>query len=233
VFIHTHWTQNRNLSSRGLAEHPDYVPAKEHADIDAAKRVINDIVDEITIDRIVDAVDGRESFVLAPLALPSETNNILPVAYTVFLARELDFTICKNIHQKKNISRDRRGFWERVIMNPEFYGPVHAGKNYVIADDVFTIGGTIAGLRSYIENNGGNVLCATALAHPSGENVDIAPKPSTLAKLRHQHGEPLDSLLRKELGYGLECITEPEAYRFLQCPRTDDIGKGIRRAQNP
>ena len=52
----------------------------------------------------------------------------------------------------------------RLAFPAVFGGEVKAGRDYLILDDNSTMGGTIAGLKGYIENRGGKVIGAAVMS---------------------------------------------------------------------
>ncbi|HXH19880.1 MAG TPA: hypothetical protein VNJ07_12440 [Chitinophagales bacterium] len=76
---------------------------------------------------------------------------------------------------------------------------------YVIADDVSTTGSTLNDLCNYIEQNGGEVIAALALAVAHhrilGQGTQLTITPQTLSALRKKFGAELTNFVREHFGY--------------------------------
>lgn len=196
-------------------------------------------------------LSGRLTYVVAPVKPSYPNGNVLASYFASTIARELELIRLKGIFQKPRRKRDKtKEFLPRFANPVEFYfdpegdaqNIVREGVDFILADDVLTYGGTFAGLRGFIENHGGRVICMTALAGmPDGFNRDLAKSlsPNQLARYDQSiFGNPpgefqlaLSSKLLKEietfrngifsgffeelLGYGPNCFTEREARALL------------------
>ena len=119
----------------------------------------------------------------------------------------------------------------RLAMNPSFDGEVERGQPYVLVDDTLTMGETMASLRGYIENRGGQVLGAAVMtAHPGA--LDIAIKPKMLADIERKHGQAMNDYWRKEFGYPIEQLTQGEAGHLRAAPTVDAIRDRIAAARD-
>lgn len=63
---------------------------------------------------------------------------------------------------------------ERLLLRPSFEGAVERGRNYVLVDDVTSMGGTLAELANYIRLNNGNVLGSIVLVN-AGRDKKFKP----------------------------------------------------------
>jgi hypothetical protein len=109
------------------------------------------------------------------------------------------------------VGRTKLNASERFLYHPVFQGEVHPDIVYVIADDVCTLGGTLAALRGYIVNNGGKVCSFTTLAHRDGEWQSLAIRPETCKEVEGLYGVAFNSFWKGEIGYDALCLTETEA----------------------
>lgn len=171
--------------------------------------------------------------VAAPSLMLAESQNVLARAYAKFLAKELSWHADSKIYQLKTINRDfSTDGWFRFAVQPGFYGLVQKGRNYVVADDVCTMGATLANLRGFIEENGGHVLGTTVLANGYGNHVEIALADATLSRLTGHLGGQLAGVCKTEVGYELECLTEAEGQFLLRCPTYVELREGIDGARD-
>jgi hypothetical protein len=215
-------------------DHADWPAAKTEGDEEAALRIVRRAMREEVLEGILEdcAADGeRPPLVVAPALTLAERRNALAIAYGTELAFEMGWEYSDRIFQVRTISRDLRKTWFRLKNQPQFCGFVEAGRRYVLTDDVLTMGGTMASLRGFIENQGGVVICMTALAGGNaGGRTRISLAPQTLLSLTDAHGGRLRDLVRKEMGFGIDCLTEPEGQFLLARPSYDACRKGLHGA---
>jgi len=57
---------------------------------------------------------------------------------------------------------------QRDVLRQALEGEVISGQKYIVVDDALTMGGTIASLRGYIENNGGKVMATSVMTVREG-----------------------------------------------------------------
>jgi hypothetical protein len=215
-------------SEQNLPDHPAYWPAKKKRNVKAAFKLCDDVVTEENLDFLYDLAYRLEPVVVAPALTLHETQNALARSYAVWLSGKMKWHLDEKIYQSKTINRDfNNNGWFRIVNEPEFYGEVQKDRPYLIADDVCAMGGTLASLRGYIETNGGKVLGMTVLASGSGENVQISLVGDTFTRLSSKWGGELGEACCKELGHGLESITEPEGRFLLRCPSYEHFRAGI------
>lgn len=212
VFVHTKW---HDAAEPCLATHRDFERAKYQGDADAAARLLNDLIEPRVLDDLVDRFGPRDPLVVAPSVSPGNENNALATTHAVYLKRALEIEHCTTIIQTRTIKRDKSSKWVRISNPSQFTGFVPA-RDFIIADDVYTSGGTMADLRSFIEMQGGRVIAMTAIATRSGSYAPIAIQPATKMALAEAYGADLDEFWLEEFGYGIESFTEREARHLLE-----------------
>jgi hypothetical protein len=221
---------------RCLSEHELYEDAKRKGDVRAALKVIEDSVDWDQLDLIVDFHrdrSGRLPSLVAPSLAEGGGVNALPVAYSAFLAKELGFPRCDTLFQHQGVKRDLKGGWFRFANKALLFGEIQPDHTYIIADDVCTLGGTIAETRSFIEGLGGHVVGATCLASATGHNVQLALTDKTSYELATKFGDPLRDFWKEEFGYDTDCLTDPEAsYLVRNGVNVDGIRDAIHRQRD-
>lgn len=232
VYVHTLWKGKRE-GLTPLSSHALYEAAKGQRDFDSAAALIDDIVSERTYYDLFEHVEdtGLSPRLIAPAARPADSNNALAISYAQWLGREFEWPVEKRVFHQKSFKRDLNGAWPRIAHHSSFYGEIDTGAAYVIVDDVVTLGGTIADLRSFIVRKGGRAIAASALASPSGDNERVRLGDDTLKRIRDLYGDDL-SKVDTLLGCSHSCLTEAEGSRVAGCYGYVDLRKKILGARN-
>lgn len=177
---------------------PDYEAAKG-GDRKAALNVAQQLFNPRRVAKL--AKQFPDATLVPVRAIERSGRNKLPQMYAHVLADEFPgWTVDKSLVQSSRAHHTGANAAERAIRVPEFDGKVEKGKNYILVDDVATSGSTFAALRNYIQERGGKVVAATALAttnHPQlGYGGHLAIKPETLTALKSKFDIPqLERLL--------------------------------------
>lgn len=217
-----------HTTTRIRDSHSDYEAAKA-GDENAAARLIADLVDPGTVKGEVGDVTGRDVIVVPVRAVERNGENVIPDSYAAFLSKLLGARIDRGIIQTNIAGHTRAGGFTRLAVPAEFAGEVELSKEYVIVDDHIGMGGTVASLKGYIEDNGGRVVLATTLTK-SRDSHHIALRLPTLQALRDKHRQALENFWTTPFGHGLDGLTEPEAQYLLRMPTVDRIRDRISEA---
>ncbi|TLP68252.1 hypothetical protein FEA48_30840 [Pseudomonas nitroreducens] len=199
-----------------LNNHPDYAAAKA-GDTAAALRVARDAITPEFVDQVRQAVPAGSSPKIVPvLAREGAGDNRIPVIAAEVLAQRLGLQTDLTPVQQEKIGRTQASALERVARQPTFQGDVAPG-DYILLDDTLTQGGTLAQLKTHIEDNGGRVVLAAAL---TGKNYSrkLSLDSSTLAEVRGKYGS-IEPWFRETFGYGFEGLTQSEARTILTFDR--------------
>ena len=192
--------------SSGINADPNYEEAK-NGNYFAAKQLVNNLCKEDKIKKLVAAYPDA---VVVPIATKGNGHNQIPVAYADKLGESgMEFNHDILINKKAN--HTQKSEIEQLISQNEFDGKVEKQRKYVIVDDVVTNGGSINGLRHYIEDNGGSVVAASTLSAGKG-STEHAPSKKTIDAVYSKHGEAINDYL-KSIGIedGVESLTNREA----------------------
>ena len=210
-------------------QHPDYAAAKA-GDPEAATRFVNDMIDPVKLDALRATIRECRPTVVAVHAEEAAGRNAIPERYAALLSRDLGLPLDEDIIQANEPRRTGQNGEYRLSVHSEFDGPVQAGRDYLIVDDDVTQGGTLADLRSYLDNRGGRVVAATTLTG-SRQSEILAPRPETLAALRAKVPD-LESRWQRAFGHDFSGLTQGEANYLLRSPEADALGdRIIARAQ--
>lgn len=199
-----------------LNNHPDYAAAKA-GDSAAALRVARDAITPEFVEQVRQAIPPGSSPKIVPvLAREGAGDNRIPLMAAEVLAQRLGLQTDLNPVQQEKIGRTQASALERVVRQPNFQGEVAPG-DYILLDDTLTQGGTLAQLKTHIEDNGGRVVLATAL---TGKNYSrkLSLDSSTLAEVRGKYGS-IEPWFRETFGYGFEGLTQSEARTILTFDR--------------
>lgn len=222
-----------------LKDQPGYRDAKHRGDIRAARRIVETFLTKGVLEEIKTLTEGTDALVVAPCTMSKGQHNVLPISMAHHVAHHLGLTVNKQIFQRKGPHRTGQDGIERLFNHPGFYGAVHKGRSYLIVDDVLTLGGTAADIRSHIEANGGKVLGTVVLSHSPSRNAmdcdkvqslrsgaevaDMAISPAAVGKLTKKFGTILTTLCRKAFGNGPECFTAQEGGFIARFSSLDSV----------
>ena len=196
-----------------LSGHADYAAAKAGDDT-AALRVARDVITSEFVENVRAALpEGSKPLVVAVQSQEATGNNRIPRMAAEVLAQRLGLQVSEDIVQAAKVNRSGGDALHRLTNQPPFTGKVEKGRDYVLIDDTLTQGGTLAQLKTHIEDNGGKVVLATAL---TGKDYSrkIALNSQSLADVRERFGS-IEPWWRDQFGYGFEGLTESEARTIL------------------
>lgn len=196
-----------------LSAHADYAAAKAGDDT-AALRVARDVITQEFVEDVRAALPkGSKPLVVAVQSQEATGNNRIPRMAAEVLAHRLGLQVSEDIVQAAKVNRSAGDALHRLANQPPFTGKVEKGRDYVLIDDTLTQGGTLAQLKTHIEDNGGKVVLATAL---TGKDYSrkIALNSQSLADVRERFGS-IEPWWRDQFGYGFEGLTESEARTIL------------------
>lgn len=202
--------------------HRDYEAAKG-GDKDAAYRLVSDVLTKDAVDKIRNIIGNREVLLAAVHAEEASGRNKIPQAMADILGKVLHQEVDDNIVQTKRVGRTGQDGFGHLANQPEFSGNVRSDLPYFIVDDTLTQGGTLAGLKGYIESHGGRVIGASALTGKQ-YSARMALSPQTLSQLReHFGGTGLENWWKQQYGHGFDGLTGSEANYLLRAGDADKI----------
>jgi hypothetical protein len=216
--------------------HESYLAAKG-GDAEAALNLALDLMDvDGAAERCLAGLIGsREVFLLPVVADEVMGFNAIPDAMAFALAHDLRLhglkvaAVSGEVIQTNKVGHTRAPAFQRLVTPAMFDGDVRPGRSYLLVDDHVGLGGTLASLRGYVESRGGAVIGITTLTE-SRDARQIKLRTETLNVLRKRHGTDLDTLWRRQFGYGLDCLTEVEALVLCRQPSVDAIEAFLAKA---
>lgn len=228
--IRTAWGDFPPVVSNGklgeLKNEPEYSAAKA-GDVEQSALLVEKLLKDETVQEIKDLIGDSKPILVPVQSVEASGKNRIPQATAFALAEKLGLQVDESIYQSNTVKRTDTGIYHRYVAPPEFKGEVQAGKSYLIVDDTFSVGGTIATLKGYIENNGGKVIGSTVMtAHAL--KVDIPILPNMLQSLQQKQG--LNEYWKQEFGYGVDKLTQQEA-GHLRKPTLEQIQERVQEAR--
>ena len=208
-----------------IKAHADYKAAKG-GDLPAATRLARDLLDSETIQKVRDAFDADTIF-LPIHAIEASGRNKIPVAAANVMANEVGGSVSYDVIQANQAFHTGARPLDRLLSRPVFDGNVAQGGRYVIVDDVTVMGGTIAELASYIQENGGEVVGIAPLVNAGRESIFPAT-PARIKKIGERYGDEIRSVL----GVEPAALTENEASVILNYRDADTLRTSLAKAGN-
>lgn len=228
--IRTAWNDFPPVISNGklgdLKNEPEY-PAAKAGDVVQSALLVEKLLKDETVQEIKNLIGDNQPILVPIQSEEASGKNRIPHATAHALADKLGLQVDTDIVQSNAVKRTDTGIYHRYVAPPEFKGEVQAGKSYLIVDDTLSVGGTIAALKGYIENNGGKVIGSTVMtAHDL--KVNIAIQPNMLQSLEQKQG--LNEYWKQEFGYGVDKLTQQEA-GHLRKPTLEQIQERVQEAR--
>ena len=211
----------------------DYEAAKQHGDIEAARRLVAKRINPQHLERMVTDLKERgispEEVIVVPVLEKEQGKNALPRALGEYAAHYLNARLETNIVDTSQSTHTGKETINRLLDRKSFEGPVAANSKYLLVDDVLTQGGTLHELRHYLANNGAEAVGAVTLAFSRYSSTmehrnTLAIQPDTIDELERRYGRnELEQVLKDhDVSGSLEALSEGEG-RFLLGKKFPDI----------
>lgn len=219
----------RNGSLEEMKNTDGYQEAKA-GDPRAALNLVQSLLSEQTIDDIKKMANGREPIIVGIRAEESKGKNQIPNAMAHVLADKTGWERDTSLYQISYAGRTGSDSSYRLAFPAVFGGDVKAGRDYLLLDDNSTMGGTIAGLKGYIENRGGRVIGAAVMS-ARATGLELVPTVKQLNDIQQKHGDVANDYFQKTFGYGITRLTRGEAGAVRTAPTFDTIRNRIDEAR--
>ena len=233
-----HFVDHENACAKPwklLENHPCYSAAKNNEDRAAALTLVQDFLKSPKNQKLLEILKQKYSgSVVVPVrAIEAGGKNRIPEMLAEYISQNTGIDINTNIVQTNKVHRTGSDEWHRFAFRPSYDGLVISNRNYILVDDVFSLGGSFNELRLFIESNHGNVVHTAAIATGrSGQEIALNPK--TLKDLVDRYSEiKLQSFLKEIDLYdgNYKALTEPEARALRRAPSLDDARDRILAAR--
>jgi hypothetical protein len=206
-----------------MKAHPGYRMAKA-GDIDAAVSLVTDLA----LDFLKDAVQmlPASAYYVAPHAKEASGDNALPQVIATTCALLSGGAVDNDIVQTTRVFHTGADPMERMASRPEFEGIVIPDAEYVIVDDVPTMGGTLAELAHYLQDRGGRITGAIVLVN-AGRSEYFHPSSSIQSKLQSRYEQEI----RQLFGIWPQALTANEANYLVGFRTVDEIRNRLLKAR--
>ena len=234
---------NEQYAKNSLKHHPLYEAAKRSGDHNAAQQVVSDLLSDSSLMNIEKDLMGRKPLIIVPSLTRYDPNNVIPITFAHILGKELGLDVCDYIYELKGQGRTGQGGIYRLFRQPKFKADhLPAGADFLVADDVCTLGGTLANLVQYIENNEARTIGVTALADGDASpqakqrrrNTDFllnATREETIKVAKH-YGDEIEQDLKRYAGIDYESLTSREASFLLNATTPELVRAEILQLEN-
>jgi simple sugar transport system permease protein len=207
-----------------FSAHPDYAAARA-GDKAAAERFVDAMVTVDKIEQIRRMIGDTQPIVVAPHAEEVTGRNAIPETYAHYLSDELGLSVDREIVQANRPRRTGQDGAYRRAARCAFDGDVEQGRDYLMVDDNVTQGGTLADLRSFIEQRGGNVVGASTLTGSRSSEI-LAPRAETIHQLRTRFPD-LEAKWKTAFGHDFTGLTQSECTYLVRSKPADALGDRI------
>lgn len=206
-----------------IKQHPDYVAAKsgEH---EPAYRLVSQIASQFLQSLVGEFPEG--SYFVSPFAQEAGGDNAIPLLLSLMAAEKLNGVSETDIVQLQRVFHTGADPMERLLLRPSFEGTVERGSNYVLVDDVTSMGGTLAELANYLRLNGGNVLGSIVLVN-AGRDKNFRPVKKHIKLLEERFNEQIE----QQFGIKISALTANEASYLIGFRTFDEIRNRCLKAE--
>ena len=200
-----------NHTSASVArQHPDFHAAK-HGDMDAALRLVGDLVKDEKVVEI--ARQWPSAHIVYNHKMQGGDINMIPAAYAAKFSAA-GMVVEHGVIAITDVSHTGAPDIARLSKRMRFEGEVSRGKDYILLDDFITSGAELRDLRDYIQSKGGNVVMMTTFGHGSfGRLKDIRIDNEYTDRLRAS-GITDQDLRKYGIASEIGCLTIGEAAKL-------------------
>lgn len=191
-------------------------------DKEAALKLVGNVLKQDKIQLLSEYVQDK-TIITPVIAKERVGNNKLPEQYANLLGNLLQCEVTNDIVQINKSFHTGSDAMHRLLNRAIFDGTVQKGYNYIILDDVMTMGGTLSDIRKYIEFKEGKVILASTLANMG--QVKLAINDELIKALSLKFGKDKLDILLREVGIAnaIEELTYAEGQQLLKFKSIDSI----------
>ena len=206
-----------------IKAHPKYKEAKAGG-VEAAVELVSDIV----LDFLVSIKEKLpcNAIYIAPHAREATGDNAIPQVLATAAAIVANGTVETDIVQITRVYHTGADPMERMSLRPEFEGIVTQGGQYVLVDDVTSMGGTLAELTDYLLRSGGNIAAVIVLVN-AGRVKQFQPTKKVIRELEKRYANEIEEIF----GIVPCALTANEANYLIGFKSADEIRNRLAKAR--
>lgn len=209
-------TSVTNLKSKTNGNYELHVLAKRGDEV-AADELVRKVMKPEKVQDLYNQTKDIPNKIITPvIALEKVGYNKIPEKYAAILENIIGINATNSIVQINKSFHTGENAIGRIVSRAEFDGEVKKGYNYIIVDDVVTLGGTLSDLRKYIVGKEGNVILASTVAQRG--YLDLAVTTDLINQIIKRFGrDEIEKYFRQfGIANGLEELTYGEAISILR-----------------
>lgn len=206
-----------------LKAHPAYPLAKAGSQ-EAAVKLIMDLAHDFLLNIKVQL--PKNSIYIAPFAKEATGDNAIPLVLAMACAIIAGGECDQGIVQISRVYHTGADPMERLISRPQFEGIVKPDGNYVLVDDVTSMGRTLADLANFIQKHGGKIAHVVVLVN-AGRNKSLRPDNALLQTLHRRYEHEIRSIF----GIHTTALTANEARYLIGFRHADEIRNRCAKAK--
>lgn len=206
-----------------LKAHPAYRLAKS-GDKDAALELVLDVAVARLYEYGPRFAPGL--VFVAPHAQEATGDNAIPQTLAAVCATMFAGQAETEIVQSDRVYHTGADAMERMATRAQFVGRVQAEAEYVLVDDVISLGGTLAELANFIQLRGGKVKEVLVLVN-AGRQTGLAPEKKSVQLLNRRFGNEFFDIF----GIKPEALSANEAQYLVGFRSVDEIRNRLAAAR--
>ena len=206
-----------------IKKHSAYVTAKA-GDISAAIQLISDLALSFIYEHRHQF--SRNQIFVAPHAREASGDNAIPQVLVEVCALVAGAKADTDIVQTTRVYHTGADPMERMGLRAQFEGDVVPLGQYVLVDDVSSLGGTLAELANYIQLKGGQVTQIFVLVN-AGRTAKFKPEAKTIRLLEKRYGHEITEIF----GINPAALTANEASYLVGFRTADEIRNRLAKAR--
>jgi len=206
-----------------LKSHTEYQRAKA-GDAPSAIKLVEDLALPFLL-QIKSQLPADACYV-APHAKEATGDNAIPQVLAQAAAMISGGDVDTDIVQISRVFHTGADPMERMATRAEFEGLVEPGKKHVLVDDVTTMGGTLAELADYIQNQDGTIAGVLVLVN-AGRSKELRPQPKIIKQIENRNELEIENILHIRPG----ALTANEANYLIGFRSADEIRNRLSKAR--
>lgn len=211
---------------------PNDVALKSHKGYQLAKAghipSAIEVVEDLALPFLLEARNllSSDACYVAPHAKEATGDNAIPQVLAQTAAMVSGGEVDTDIVQISRVFHTGADPMERMATRAEFEGLVSPDKNHVLVDDVTTMGGTLAELADYIQDEGGRIIGVLVLVN-AGRTKALRPSNKILKQILRRNELEIEEILQ----ISPSALTANEANYLIGFRSADEIRNRLAKAR--